>query len=202
MSNKGLGVDFQGSTSGTINWADGDADPKWIEFTIEDDGTAEPTESYELSLQNPAGATVGAQGTINVLLLDGAGVNNAPNAIAGGSQTVTSGAQVTLDGSGSNDPDNDALTYQWTQISGDAVTLSNAATATASFTAPTVTSDRLLRFRLTVSDGQLQSSATVSVTVQRAGGGGGLNNRGGGGGSAGWLVLLGLLVAARRKLLA
>ena len=134
---------------------------------------------------------MGAQGTINVLLLDGAGVNNAPNAIAGANQTVASGTRVSLDGTASNDPDGDALTFQWTQISGNSVTLENANSAAAAFTAPTVDSDRLLRFQLTVSDGQLQNTATVSVTVQRSGGGLG-NNRGGGGGSAGWLLLLGL----------
>ncbi|MGI9220550.1 MAG: choice-of-anchor B family protein [Woeseiaceae bacterium] len=189
------GTDFQGPATGIINWADGDADPKWIEYTMEDDGVVEATESYELTLANVNGATIGARGTINVFVADGEGSNTAPNAVAGASQTVASGARVTLDGSGSNDPEGDSLTYQWSQISGDAVTLENASSATATFTAPTVDSDRLLRFQLTVSDGQLQNVGTVSVTVQRSGG---FGNNGGGGGAVTWLLLLGLLLTARR----
>ena len=183
------GTDFQGPANGTINWADGDADPKWIEYTIEDDGLAESTESYELTLAGATGATLGARGSINVFIVDGN--NSAPNAVAGSSQTVASGAAVTLDGSASNDPDGDTLTYQWTQISGGAVALQNATSASASFTAPTVSSDQLLRFELTVSDGLQQNSATVSVTVQSEGGGLG-NRSGGGGGAVGWVLLLAL----------
>ena len=192
------GTDFQGGTSGTINWADGDASPKSIEFAIEDDGVAEPTEFFELSLQNANGAAIGATAMTTVTIADGAGSNNAPNAIAGAGQTVASGAMVTLDGSGSNDSDGDALTYQWVQIAGTNVTLTNAASATASFTAPSVTSDTLLRFRVTVSDGLLQSTATTSVTVQITGGDVGKKK---GGGTIGWLFLfaMALLGLSRRR---
>jgi choice-of-anchor B domain-containing protein len=192
------GTDFQGGTSGTINWADGDASPKSIEFAIEDDGVSEPTEFFELSLQNASGAAIGATATTTVTIADGAGSNNAPNAVAGAGQTVASGAIVTLDGSGSNDSDGDALTYQWIQTAGTNVTLMNSTSATASFTAPNVTSDTLLQFRVTVSDGLLQSTALTSVTVQRTGG---LNKKSGGGGAIGWLFLFGmaLLGLSRRR---
>jgi len=190
------GVDFQGAANGTINWADGDGDPKWIEYTIEDDGIVEPTESYELSLGNVNGATLGARGVVSVFVFDGEGANNAPNAVAGASQTVASEARVTLNGSGSNDPDGDALTYQWTQIAGDAVTIENATSASAAFTAPTVDSDQLLRFQLTVSDGRLQSSATASVTVRRDGAGFGEKS---GGGAFGWLMLVVLSLYSLRR---
>jgi hypothetical protein len=79
--------------------------------------------------------------------------NSPPVANAGPDQTVASGASVTLKGSGT-DADGDALTYSWKQISGTTVTLSGATTATASFTAPTVSSNTTLTFRLTVSDGK------------------------------------------------
>jgi chitinase len=132
-----------------------------------------------------------------VRLLDGDGASSAPNSIAGANQTVASGAQVSLDGTGSNDPDGDALTYQWVQLSGPQVTLSNATLATATFTAPNVNSDSLLRFQLTVDDGLMQNSAETSVTVQRQTGGG----RKKGGGALHWLVLFGLLGVSllRRK---
>jgi len=191
------GVDFIGATSGTVNWASGDADPRWLEFTIMDDGAAESSEFIELTLSNAVNASLGSQPTLRINIANGSGLNNAPNAVAGASQTVTSGATVALDGSTSNDPDGDALSYQWTQIAGDAVTLSNASTARASFVAPAVTSDRILRFELTVSDnGGLDNKATTSVTVRKIGG----KTGGSGGGSLGWLMLamlIGTAVAAK-----
>ncbi len=176
------GVDFQGATNGTVNWADGDANPKWLEFTISDDGSGEADEFIELTLGNAAGTTIG-QATLRINIVDGTGVNNSPNAVAGASQTVRSGAVVTLNGTQSNDPDGDAISYQWIQTSGTAVTLNNANAASATFTAPSVTSDVLLRFQLTVSDNRgLANVSSTSVTVRKPG-------KSGGGGSLSWLVL-------------
>jgi len=183
------GADFQGATSGTFNWADGDANPRYVEFTIEDDGVAEGEEFFELGLTNVGGATIGSRDSVRVRLLDADGASSAPNAIAGANQTVASGASVSLDGTGSNDPDGDNLTYEWTQLSGPSVTLANAASATATFTAPNVSSDSLLRFELTVNDGFLQSSAETAVTVQKQSGG----NKKKGGGAIHWLTLVILL---------
>ena len=74
---------------------------------------------------------------------------------------------MTLNGSGSSDPDGDALSYQWQQINGSGVQLLNPQSVSPSFTAPTgLTQDLLLSFQLTVSDGQLSSTATVNVTVK------------------------------------
>ena len=181
------GIDFRGATSGSISWADGDADSKWIEFPIIDDGTGEATEFYELTLSNAGAASVGARSKIRINIADGTGVNNAPNAVAGAGQTVNSRATVTLNGTQSNDPDGDSIAYQWSQIAGPAVTLGNSNTATASFTAPSVTSDTLLRFDLTVSDsGGLSNTSATSVTVNRTGGS--TPNKSGGG-STGFLLL-------------
>ena len=82
------GVDFQGATSGTVSWADGDADPKWVEFPIIDDGAGESTETFELTLSNAAGATIGSlDDTLQVSIADGSGSVQAPFAIAGPNQT-------------------------------------------------------------------------------------------------------------------
>jgi hypothetical protein len=90
----------------------------------------------------------------------------APIAVIGPDQTVNSGTVVTLDGSGSHDADGDALAYSWTQTSGPAVTLSGANTAKASFTAPTVSTNTALQFRLTVTDtAGLTSSAVTTITI-------------------------------------
>jgi hypothetical protein len=70
------------------------------------------------------------------------------------------GMTVRLDGSASGA----SLAYRWTQVSGPAVTLTGAATANATFTAPTTTST--LGFQLSVSqNGVLSRSQTVTVQV-------------------------------------
>ncbi len=193
------GGDFQGSTTGTVNWSDGDADPKWIEFPVVDDGSGETDEFFELTLSNPAGASLGSKTLLRINIADGSGSMQPPNAVAGASQTVTPGAAVTLNGNQSNDPDGDALSYQWTQTMGPAVALDNPAAAVTTFTAPDVSSSTLLRFELTVTDPiGLTDTATTGVTVSQAGGpGGGLGSSGGG--SLSFLTLAFLLLLAYRR---
>ena len=186
-----LGQDYSGPANGTLTWADGDADPKWLEFAITDDGSGEANEFFDLTLSNATGTSLGARTQLRVDILDGSGANQAPNAVAGSSQNAASGSNVTLNGGQSNDPDSDSLSYAWTQTLGPTVTLNNANSSSASFTAPNVSSDTLLRFELQVIDpGGLSDTATVSVTVSAvpvAAGGGGS-----GGGPAS-LLLLGIL---------
>jgi hypothetical protein len=190
------GGDYTGSAGGTLNWADGDADPKWIEYEISDDGTGEPDEFIELTLSNATGAALGTHTSLRIDLLDGTGSNTAPNAVAGASQRVSIGTLVTLDGGSSNDPDGDVLTYRWTQTMGPTVTLSNTDRVSTAFTAPTVTSDTLLRFNLAVTDPDgLNDSANVAVTVT----GNGTSGGGGGGGGAISLWLLALLLFERMR---
>ena len=88
----------------------------------------------------------------------------APTANAGASQTVAEGSMVTLSGSGS-DPDGDPLSFSWTQVEGPAVTLSSSTAAMPTFTAPTVGVNTVLRFDLTVSDGDQEDTDTTFVTV-------------------------------------
>jgi len=190
------GSDYAGPVTGTVNWDDGDANPKWIEYTVSDDGSGEADEFFELKLSNPVGASIGTNSALRVNILDGTGSNSAPNSNAGSSQIVSSGATVTLDGSGSNDPDGDLLTYAWSQTMGAAVTLTNANTATASFTAPNISSDTLLRFQLQVSDSLgLTDTSIASVTIA-AGSSGGSS----GGAISLWtlLALAGLLIFRRK----
>ena len=188
------GSDYNGPASGTVSWADGDANPKWIEYSIVDDGSGEPDEFIELSLSNAAGAGIDGPSVMRIDVIDGTGSNSAPNAVAGSAQTVAVGATVTLDGGGSNDPNGDTLSYAWLQTLGPAVTLNGADTAAPTFSAPSVSSDTLFRFELTVTDPSgLSDQATASVTVTAgntpAGGGG---SSSGGGAFALW-SLLGLI---------
>ncbi len=198
--NAASGSDYTGPTSGTLSWADGDADPKWIEFDINDDGVNEDDEFIQLALSNAAGATLGSD-QLRIDILDGTGINTAPSAVAGSGQRVTGGAVVTLNGSDSNDPDGDSLTYAWTQSLGPDVVLSDPAAAQPTFTAPTVSSDTLLRFQLTVSDpGGLADSASVSVTVATNAPAPDGNSGGSGGGGTLSLWLIALLLFERMRL--
>jgi choice-of-anchor B domain-containing protein len=188
------GTDFQGATTGTVTWFDGDANPRWIEFPVVDDGVGENDEFFEVALSNASGAALGTKTLLRVNIADGTGSTRPPNAVAGASQTVSPGATVTLDGNQSNDPDGDTLGYQWTQTMGPAVTLADPTAAVTTFAAPDVTSSTLLRFDLTVTDPLgLADTATTSVTVTQAGdSGGGLGSSGGG--SLGFLTLAMLLL--------
>ena len=185
------GADFDGPTSGTVAWSAGDGEPKTLLFTITDDDLDEETEFAEVILSNAAGAAILGSPSATVAIANGSGSNLAPNAVAGASQTVSGGATVTLNGDQSNDPDGDSLTFQWTQTTGPQVALSDATTAVARFTAPTVSSDTMFRFTLTASDSAgLSDSATTVVTVMTSGGGGG--------GVSVVLILLCLTTLARR----
>jgi hypothetical protein len=127
---------------------------------------------------HPAGAppavtvTSKAGGSVTVpVSLTGAVLKpSAPVAVAGPNQTVLKDAKVTLDGSSST---GSIKTYKWDQVqpatgpADPAVTISPdaASPAKATFTAPSVTADTTLRFRLTVTGagGTAKDALTVKV---------------------------------------
>ena len=91
--------------------------------------------------------------------------NESPVADAGLDQSVDAGTMVTLTGTASG-PDGAVASYEWTQTGGTMVSLGDAASATATFTAPDVPMDETLTFLLTVTDNDGGTSfAEVSVTV-------------------------------------
>lgn len=115
------------------------------------DGRKSSTDSVDLTVQAPA-------------------ANVAPSANAGADQAVKSGGAVLLDGSASSDPEGQPLTYAWSQTSGPSATLVGGAGAVAGFTAPEVKEPTELVFQLTVNDGSLGASDTVTITVGPKGG--------------------------------
>ena len=102
-----------------------------------------------------------------------------PVADAGQDQTVIyspPGVTVNLDGTGSSDPDNDPLTYAWVitdfqSASGlppaNPVMLFGADTATPFFDVDAVDQLGVYTIELTVSDGTLDDSDQVVITVQK-----------------------------------
>lgn len=196
------GDDFTGATNGTLNWAAGDGNAKVIEFSVVDDGIVEPSEFFELTLSNPAGAVISGSPVLTANIRDADGANAAPIANAGASQILQiagGSVTVTLNGSASSDPDGDILTYNWRQTGGQNVTLSDADSATASFQAQAPGSDIMLQFELTVTDpGGLSDASATTVTILAfvADPGGG---SGGGALSLWFLALLGgTLLLSRR----
>ena len=72
------GTDFQGSTSGTLTWPDGDADPQSLEYDIVNDGDAEGAESFNVTLSNSTGATIVGATSATVTIALSSGPNNPP----------------------------------------------------------------------------------------------------------------------------
>ena len=109
-----------------------------------------------------------ADSTADTVVITITATNDLPTANAGNPQTVAEGATVTLTGSGTDTESEDSsLTFMWTQVGTPAVSLTDANTATATFTAPTLLPmDTMLTFRLTSNDGTVNSQPDdVIITV-------------------------------------
>jgi hypothetical protein len=122
--------------------------------------------SYVLNLRTADGAlTVDSQVTITVV------ANHPPTVDAGPGQDVYEGTLLSLNAV-AIDPDGDTVTYAWTQMSGKPVVLTGAATASATFPAPAITSpaEAGLAFRVTVQDGRNgTASDDLNVVVRMMG---------------------------------
>jgi hypothetical protein len=121
--------------------------------------------TFALTASNLAGRSTS---TVNVTTLN---VDTAPEAHAIGPANVAEGAPVLLSGATSFDPDGDPLTYEWVQTLGPAIPTSDPAAPELAFTAPLLQGGTggpvALQFQLTVSDGQLSSTALVDVLVDQ-----------------------------------
>ncbi|HUP91257.1 MAG TPA: PKD domain-containing protein, partial [Solimonas sp.] len=168
----GSGTDSDG-TIASLAWTQVDGPP----VTLSSNSAANPTFTapavaaptilrFRLTVRDNGGST-GTNTT--VVTVTPGGANTAPTANAGADKSANSGAVVPLPGSGT-DTDGTITGFLWTQTGGTAVTLSNANTATASFTAPTVGAATPLTFTLRVTDnGGATDTDSIVVTVQPAG---------------------------------
>ncbi len=101
----------------------------------------------------------------NVVVTGEDAINTRPVADAGNDKEAVVDVLFKLDGTGSYDPNpfDPMLTYEWTFEDGpETVTMNNVDQARASFT-PERTGEYV--FKLTVSDGELTSSDTVTITA-------------------------------------
>ncbi len=134
-------------------------------------------------------------GVVSLDGVDAGAKNQIPNAIAFSTGSVVENSTATLDGTASHDVDGGVITFQWTQTTGPTVTLSDPTAAAATFTAPEVSGNTTLGFRLIVTDaaGAVDEDTTFVTVTNPAGIGGG------GGGATGWLLVLLCVCMTRRR---
>ena len=59
-----------------------------------------------------------------------------------------------------------ATTYSWARVSGTGGSLNNSNAQSPTFTAPTVTSDRTIVYRITATNNGVSDTDDVTITVQ------------------------------------
>ena len=148
----------------TYSWTEASSDP--VQVTLSGANTAKPTFvastvgtfNFNLIVNDGTVNSTPSSVVVKVVYL-----NHAPVANAGPDMSTDVGFDVVLDASGSYDPDLDGLTFTWTQVSGASVVIQNADTMNQAFFTPTTAG--VYVFMVTVSDGQISSTDTVTVTV-------------------------------------
>ena len=115
---------------------------------------------FSLTVTDNEGATASDTVVITVNPVDVPVDNTAPIAAITAPAQAQAGDTVVVDASGSSDAEGDSLTYTWTLPTGLSGTGSNI-----SFVAGEYDVDTTLNFTVTVSDGELSSSASTSVVI-------------------------------------
>lgn len=141
----GPAVALAGADTATPSFTATEAGATYVFQLTASDGSATATDGVVVSVRSASG-------------------NVPPIADAGTDRNVNQGERVILDGTGSGDSDHGPapLVYGWSQDSGPAVVLDGADTAQPAFTA---SQPGEYQFRLSVSDSQESSSASVRVLV-------------------------------------
>ncbi|ORU92405.1 MAG: hypothetical protein A6F72_04890 [Cycloclasticus sp. symbiont of Poecilosclerida sp. N] len=158
----GLGLEI--STALRKNFAK----PTFTAPVLAGDATTPVTLVFSLVVTERIGTNTLSSEADQVSIIVGAPSSAPPIAYAGRDRTEGDGTVVTLDGSGSRDPEGQAnLTYKWTQVNTPKLTLRRAKSVNPNFTAPELSADIRLVFRLIVNDGVRDSVADeVTITVR------------------------------------
>jgi hypothetical protein len=149
----------------TYSWTEASSDP--VKVTLSGASTAKPTfvantvGNYNFNLTVNDGTINSTPSSVVVKVMNSN--ETSPVANAGSDMQANVGDDVVLNASGSYDPDLDGLTFTWTQVSGAPVVIQNANTMNQAFFTPTTAG--VYVFMVTVSDGQVSSTDTVTVTV-------------------------------------
>ena len=126
--------------------------------------SADETLMFRLTVTDDDGARASDEVRVTVRQVES---NQPPAVNAGPDLFVDEGAVVTMSGTAS-DSDGYVASHRWEQTGGVSAPLSSVAGATATFTAPDVSADATLTFRLTVTDDDgARASDEVRVTVRR-----------------------------------
>lgn len=175
-----LSIGSSSSASGTLSASDSDGDA--LIYSLVDNGsqgtaaidTATGVYTYTSNSDTTGtdtftfvvsdGKATSNVATVTVTIAD-ANTNTAPEVSAGVDQTVNENDTVILTGSAS-DTDGSIASYFWSSLTNVDFSISNSSEATATFTAPLVSSQQTLIFKLLVTDNEgLTQADTVNVTV-------------------------------------
>ena len=108
---------------------------------------------------------ISATDKLNVVVKPFSEFNQAP--IVDESQEVlVTGGDAGLVTPAASDGDNDPFTYTWQQVSGEPITLAATNTDTLAFAAPSNAKNKVVSFKLTVTDGNYTVERTVVVAVK------------------------------------
>jgi choice-of-anchor B domain-containing protein len=157
-----VGEDVQ-SSSGMLNWIDGDSSPQTIELIVNNDLLLEDDELFTLTL-TAIGSTVLSSNPDVELTIKDDDKNTAPavTIIENFETNTNQTAQLT---SNATDAEGDLITFVWSQTSGSNVTIINSTMKDASFVSPPQ-ADTLM-FKITATDSRgATTEKTVSVAVK------------------------------------
>ena len=142
--------------------------------SIGDGGTLELSGAWDIAVFESGGGTYAAVASsgddgVQILRLTSGvppAADNTPPAVEAGpnQEEVAEGDTVTLSGTAS-DSDGDPLTHMWTHDGALTIAITGSDSLSASFTAPNVAENTTIAVTLTVSDGTVDVSDTLQVTI-------------------------------------
>ena len=165
------GADYE-PASGTLNWANGDAQPKTFTVTVLDDSVDEPDETVTVQLTGASGATLGSPTTATLTILDDEAT------VQHGSLRFTSASYSVGEGGGAISVTVNRVGGVDGAVSVDFATGTGSALADADFTTEsgTLTWDsgdataRVISIPI-LQDGDFEGTENFSVTLTAPGGG-------------------------------